>query len=377
MRKDVLGWPEDELLRLPETEVIDHLVGKYTLECPELHRDQIHMLPVRSRTAEHDGFLGREEHHVTVATFVVPFTGDAKVFSWQPQTRLMRRWEFGISEQELRITWEGTSPNPEAVQRHLDQEIGQIEQNLASTRGALVSYNASLRPLAEKLVADRRAKLLGDRGLEAALGFPVRHREGPQMFSAPSVRRKVSPRPTPSAAGPFEPEPEFAEADYEEALRVIARSRNALERTPQTTAKMGEERIRDLLLVSLNSTFEGQAGGEVFNGKGKTDILIREQDRNIFIGECKVWRGPQAIGEALDQLLGYTVWRDTKAALLLFIHSGAPTEVITKAITALSEHSNCKRVVGGSHERHDFVFRSVHDPDRDIRLALLPFHLPR
>jgi hypothetical protein len=43
------------------------------------------------------------------------------------------------------------------------------------------------------------------------------------------------------------------------------------------TARLNEEQIRDLLLVNLNAQFEGKAGGEVFNGEGKTDILIGKQ----------------------------------------------------------------------------------------------------
>jgi hypothetical protein len=41
---------------------------------------------------------------------------------------------------------------------------------------------------------------------------------------------------------------------------------------------MGEEEIRNLLLIGLNSHFEGQAAGEVFNNTGKTDILTRVLD---------------------------------------------------------------------------------------------------
>jgi hypothetical protein len=36
-----------------------------------------------------------------------------------------------------------------------------------------------------------------------------------------------------------------------------------------------EERIRDLLLVVLNASYEGHAGAEVFNFAGKTDLLIK------------------------------------------------------------------------------------------------------
>ncbi|WP_214324865.1 hypothetical protein [Nonomuraea sediminis] len=107
--------------------------------------------------------------------------------------------------------------------------------------------------------------------------------------------------------------------------------RNALGRNPSGAAAMDEESIRNLLLVSLNAQFKGTAAGELFNGAGKTDILIRERDRNVFIGERKVWDGAQTVTHAIDQLLGYLVWRDTKAALLMFIRTKDVTATIQSA----------------------------------------------
>lgn len=139
-----------------------------------------------------------------------------------------------------------------------------------------------------------------------------------------------------------------------------------------------QEAIRNLLLMALNSQFEGAAAGEVFNSNGKTDILIRVGDRNVFIGECKIWKGPKTITDTLDQLLGYLTWRDTKAALLLFIRDGVPTEIIPKALAKFQEHPSFKRV--GPHdefgERHDFVFQANGDSAREINLAFMPFTLP-
>jgi hypothetical protein len=37
--------------------------------------------------------------------------------------------------------------------------------------------------------------------------------------------------------------------------------------------------------VQLNRHFEGAATGETFNHRGKTDILIRVDGKNIFIAE--------------------------------------------------------------------------------------------
>jgi hypothetical protein len=121
----------------------------------------------------------------------------------------------------------------------------------------------------------------------------------------------------------------------------------------------------------INAHFEGDAAGEVFNGDGKTDILIRAGNRNIFIGECKVWDGPGAMDEALGQIFSYLVWRDTKAAILLFIRNKDVTAVINKAVDKIETHPNFKRRrTAHTDEQLDFV---MHAQDDAARLALLPF----
>lgn len=68
---------------------------------------------------------------------------------------------------------------------------------------------------------------------------------------------------------------------------------------------MKEEDIRQQFLVQLNGHYEGQATGETFNYEGKTDILIRNQGKNIFIAECKFWSGAEALLDTITQILSY------------------------------------------------------------------------
>lgn len=176
----------------------------------------------------------------------------------------------------------------------------------------------------------------------------------------------------------FKPEPALADQDYEGALAVLRNARNALERSPSVAVGLGEEDIRDFLLVFLNAQFEGAAAGEVFNRGGKTDILIRVEDANVFIGECKIWKGPKTVSDALDQLLGYLVWRDTKAALLLFIRDGDVSAVTQKAVSQIEAHPNYKRRGQiSSDERYDFIVHAQGDTAQEIQLALLPFLIPK
>ena len=88
-------------------------------------------------------------------------------------------------------------------------------------------------------------------------------------------------------------EPALADAMYEDVLRTLGSLGRAFERLPKTASRFKEEELRDVALFILNSNYEGAARGEVFNGNGKTDLLLAWKDRNAFIGECKFWKGPQ------------------------------------------------------------------------------------
>lgn len=97
----------------------------------------------------------------------------------------------------------------------------------------------------------------------------------------------------------------------------------------------------------------------------------------MFIGECKLYHGPKSVAEAIDQLLGYLVWRDTKGALLLFVRAGNFTQAVQRAVDALSAHPQCQRSIPAQdpNRRSDYLFARADDESRTIRLALLPFQL--
>lgn len=110
---------------------------------------------------------------------------------------------------------------------------------------------------------------------------------------------------------------------------------------------------------------------------GKTDILLREGDRNVFIAECKFWKGPKGFGEAVDQLLSDVTWRDGKTAILVF-NRGVETSTVLSGIDRISRaHANFKRVENWPHESgFRYVFHGDGDVHRELILTVLVFHLP-
>jgi hypothetical protein len=358
-------------------------VREASFECPILRREEAHLDPPAEVTLEVREFDRTVKRRFTRFTLAVPFIGDPAFFAMQATTFFDPGIPGELDERtrHLRLFRDGSSKvDGAAIKQNFEHQLDQVEKCLSWTQNDIRNHNSTIATKIREWVAQRRAKLLADRQLQASIGYPINRRADADVYSVPIVRKRITPMRSPGQPTaphkPFAPEPILADADYEAALDVLRNSRNALERSPSTTAKLNEEEIRNILLVSLNAVFEGQAAGEVFNGAGKTDILIRVNDRNVFIGECKIWHGPSTIAEALDQLLGYLVWRDTKAALLLFIRNKDVAAAISKATTEIEQHANFKR--RGAHdteERIDFVLHAANDHDREIRLALLPFAL--
>lgn len=150
-----------------------------------------------------------------------------------------------------------------------------------------------------------------------------------------------------------------------------------MERSPQAFKTMREEDLRQHFLVQLNGQYEGQATGETFNFNGKTDIIIRTNGKNIFIAECKFWNGPSGIGKAIDQLLRYASWRDTKTALLVFNREGAFSNVLKKLPEAVESHPNFKKTCQYSSETgFQYILGHRDDPNRELTLTVLAFEIP-
>lgn len=359
-------WEPDALLKTPEADVVDELIEDAGVRCPRLLRDEAWMPPPSETTQKFHQFGELMERRFTRFVLVVPFDGEKVIFTLRANTFSFNQpGVVSLREHELRIAVDGPTGDPASVRAQFDAQLDKIEQHLEWSRQQIDQHNEQIRAEVPDMVSRRRMQLLATRNLQAEIGFPIRRRPDADTYSVPIKRRTLRPiRPDAKrSATPFKPEPAMADSDYQAALAVLRNSRNALERSPSLAEKLDEEHIRDLLLVNLNAHFEGDAAGEVFNGAGKTDILIRVDDRNIFIGECKVWAGPSTVDEALEQIFKYLVWRDTKAAILLFIRNKDVTAAIGKAVEKIKTHPNYKRR-GPMHtdDQIDLVMRAQDDP---------------
>ena len=221
--------------------------------------------------------------------------------------------------------------------------------------------------------------MLQDRQLVENIGYPLRTRDGiPNTYVWPEVKRRITPQLPKVSTKPYSPEPALGIDDYEHILSVISSMTMVMERSPKTFKNIREEDLRTHFLLHLNGHYEGQATGETFNYECKTDILVRAEDKNIFIAECKFWTGPEGLKDTIDQLLGYTSWRDTKTALLVFNRTTNMSTVLDRIPKTIKKHPRYKSERDyASEPGFRYIFGHRDDPNRELTLTVLVFDVPR
>lgn len=378
MDGEIQGLNPDRLLNTPVGDLVEYFVEKYRIEVPTLHRERA-LLDEPQETYQEVNDYGRQIRiPSTRIRLTVPFDGEQNMFYVRPST-------FDLNPPRATVTGNGVvielivrNSEQDQVKNALNRTLDDIERYLTWQRPTIDGLNAKLAEQARQAIETRRDRLLKDRNLVSSLGFAVKPRTGaPATYAAPQVRRKIEPKLPPAASTPFKPEPVLQDAHYQHILNVIDNMTVVMERSPTSFAEMGEEDIRQHYLVQLNGHFEGAATGETFNHQGKTDILIRVDGKNIFIAECKFWRGEKQFIETVDQILSYLSWRDTKAAIILFNRNKDFSQVLTKIKEAVAVHPH--RKYGPkleSETRLRYVFGNPSDHSREIILTVVAFDVP-
>jgi hypothetical protein len=385
MHQEVEGIDANRLLNTAPEDLQSYLVAKYHVEPLRLLRDDWHAnhqdMPVDVRYDPMRWIDDKSRPAMVPGERIevrVPFAGETELFYARPNIMSSSPPRAVVEGNELVLRYDSPSDAPRDVRPLVDRALLEIEQYLGWQRTLLDTHNNALAAAAAQAIEQRRARLLAQSQRAAELGIPIKRRDdAPQTYTIPTVRKRAAPALPPASVAPFTPEPTWAMEQYEQALKIVQDMALVMERSPEAFKAMDEEALRQHFLVQLNGQFEGRATGETFNMSGKTDILLREGARNVFIAECKFWKGPKAFSEAVDQLLGYATWRDGKTAILMF-NRGTETSTVLSGIDAVAKaHGNFKRAVNWPHESgFRYVFHSNGDTNRELILTVLVFHVP-
>lgn len=375
------------VLNTKEDDLYKYLVDRYSLETPVIVEDKIYAETEETYVGARDSFdpnhvVSRKGLRIKVT---VPFNGDSVLFKYRASAySLSGSPSAEIEGQELILDYKTVEKDPKEVKKLWEKDLAEIRKNLSWVERDVSMYNKEIEQITKESIARRKKEIMENQSLISSLGIPIKKREDlPVTYMVPMKKKKLKmEKPSPSTTNYSPPEPTLSEEEYEDILEIVQNMALVMERSPKTFSKLQEEEIRDHFLMHLNGHYEGQATGETFNFSGKTDILIRVESKNIFISECKFWRGKKDFIETINQLLGYTSWRDTKTAILVFNRNKQLSDVIKKIKSIIQEHENYK----SSHELKNkklhqdtifsFKFIQPRDKDKELILSVLVFDIP-
>jgi len=176
------------------------------------------------------------------------------------------------------------------------------------------------------------------------------------------------------------PTTDFADDLYQDVLTTLAAYGKDLETKPRVYSGQDEEGLRDHFLTMLASRYERTtATGETFNKNGKTDILLKDdRGNNLFIAECKWWKGPVIFHSTIGQLFdNYVTWRDTKLALVFFVDNKDFSNVLNQIVDEAALHPYFVKFVSKKNDSEfRFIFRQKDDVNHEVKLEILFFHFP-
>ena len=375
---EVNALDANRVLNTAEEDLVQYFIDKNWIEAPTLRRDEMVADSKEASATVRD--FGREiTIPVTRIEVEVPFDGERDLFRARASQFTLSPPRAEIKSQSLVLTFDVRPDGNQNLRPQIDRELDEIDKHLGWIRSDVAGHNNALRRVAEQSVRRRRERILATQGVAASLGIPLRERkDAPKTYAAPAIRKKVTPSLPPASAAPYKAEPAMTNEHYEHVLTVVQNMTQVMERSPSEFSNMGEEALRQHYLVQLNGHFEGQATGETFNASGKTDILLRIDGKNVFIAECKFWKGPKGYSETIDQLLGYQSWRDTKTAILIFNRNRDTSKVLEEVKATTEAHPNYKRTLNWKHESgFRFVMHHPSDANRELTMTVLVFDIPQ
>lgn len=371
------SYDQNKLLNSNVDDLVRYFVAEGRLEVPAIRDADISVDQVEINMEVIDYARLITVKGTQIQCFV-PFTGDPQLFRFTPSSHTANPPFAQVQGQEVVMVFNRRDHDAAAVKADIDRSVAEVKRWLVWVEDDVKKFNEQLPANVRARIEARRQRLLRDAGMVASLGFPMRRRpDAPATYVEPSVRRKPEIAVAPGSSKPFKPEPILEMDEYDRILGVMSQMVQVMERSPKAFKDMGEEDLRSHFLVQLNGQYQGQATGETFNYEGKTDILIRAEARNIFIGECKFWKGAESLQKAIDQVLGYTAWRDTKAAVLVFNRNKNFSGVLGQIPGVVKAHPCFKKEgakLGETSFRH--IFRHRDDPEREIVLTVMAFDVP-
>lgn len=379
IRSEILTLSKDYIINVNEDELITALESKYHLETISFDYEN----KAFENPEKEDYNEGGRTYIFYNFVIKIPYNGSNIVLRLQPSQRAVISYPIYIdhdrefSNKIIYIHLRILGKNKSEFDQELSNAVNAINANLDNINNEVESWNNNLKEYIKTHFYNIKKEYLSENEFFESLNIKVDDKSD-VLFNPEVIKKKVIELPRlGNKAKKFTTSPTLNEDVYKDIITNINSVGKSMERKPSIYQGKDEESLRDFILMFLENRYESTtATGETFNKMGKTDILLKYTDgNNLFVAECKFWHGEKKFNEAIEQLFGYLTWRDSKAALVVFVNNKDFSSVIETIKKTTSENPLYKSITGIKEETSfSCVFRFPDDSKKEIMLEIMLFH---
>lgn len=374
---------KDYILKIDEKEFINYLNDKYILEPLAIHTEtESFDTPYISKERLTDYQYERGFYESESYTFTIKYhySGSDELFHVHTNPWNMTSYEITLDTRSkiVSFSFKIYKQDPTEFLNMKTQCFGNAFSNLENANNNATDFNRTLRDSIIRAFQKEKDKYLKENDFFTAINIKV-NPDTVSVFTAPTITKKIIPQPSISNKKEFSSEPMMSKEMYEDVLRVIYDSGKNMEKKPALYVGKDEEGLRDQFLFVLETRYEGTtATGETFNRSGKTDIILKyaKDGSNLFVAECKFWHGASEFLAAISQLFDrYLTWRDSKAALLMFVKNKDFSNVLTIIKNEAKNHSLFVKESGNHGDTSfSYIFCLPQDNQKQVHFEIMAFH---
>jgi hypothetical protein len=390
VKQDILNESEAQILGSNIDELGTFYFGKYALQVLEFDEasvecdftKQVRRVPAHQRESfyRNEGDIDWEYESAVILLPIQPNPNLDWIKKLQGASRTLDGFDDRISYSTNEISytfdtkWYGGSMNEDAIAQEINTKSKRLIDTLTQKNNNIAHENFQFLSAIKEAITQRKTKLEADKAkvssLTQKIQIPIRQKiMGVPKKITTNVRefvRVVKPEPR------LPEEYRLEESLLGDILMYVDSQCQTFERTPASYQKLGEEELRDIVLSALNGIFEGNATGETFVKKGKTDIHLKIDKGEILIFECKNWGGEKIYLDTIDQLIGYVTWRQNYGVIIMFCKNKDFSKILAQVPGIIQKHSlyvsGCKQI-SASH------FVSEHSLPEDSGKVIKIHHL--
>ena len=379
IRNKVYSESEDYILNVNEDEYKDYLVNEHIIEKFQIKKDEIYAdnCTIQILGSEHprsSHVKPNQMYDRLAIKYFIPYEGETKLLN-------LDSYIFSIEDNCIIFTKVVFDKNTEQINQEVSDLINSLSQEIDLLNSEIDEFNESLEKYIKGLIINKKQAIKKTYDFVSKLNVPIRKKPNtPRTFSIPKpkFRKKIKINKPEVIKRDELIEPTLNPETYNEILSFINDVGKQLERMPSIYKDKGEETLRDFFLLFLEPNFEGSATGETFNKKGKTDILLRHESTNVFVAECKYWKGSKKFLNSITQLFDrYLTWRDSKVAIIIFVKNKDFSSVLNNVKEKVTTHPYYLEFVNEGDETWlNYNFHLSGDKSREIKTAIMLFHVP-